>query len=395
MATQKSIRAWWYNHYSHSEAARALSKQAKTKIQELLDMMPPINVDRHAIHPDTVSMIEAWESLPLTDGSEECKKAMHRLLANLVVSGQLKHALSSGLREHVDLPMLAEARCWLYRDIDGTIQRFTPLQQPWRYKALHWDDESRSLFSGLPSSTCAEPQNPPVNQTLPCNSEHLRLSFMAFWTLIDGVNSTGPSGLTALHAQPESIKTDQEDDNGASGGSRSGSATPGPAHQGGAPLPFLGAGKWKAVNDSSETEHEAGSMPDWVVDSKPQDANSPQPFIRYSVATEVPLGWPTTSSTTGNAKGNLPKPVGKAKTIAMKEEDTEVETTDDDGPSSSRGNYRFPSLEPIVDDVPNDADAEMTTEYEETGEEESETSEESESSDGGVKMEEDDLEEGM
>ncbi|KAL8907507.1 MAG: hypothetical protein Q9207_001374 [Kuettlingeria erythrocarpa] len=396
VATQKSIRAWWYNHYSHTEAARSLSKQAKTEIQELLDMTPLIDVDRDALHPDTVSIIEAWQSLPLADGSEECKKAMHRLLANLVGSGQLKHALSSGLRVHVDLHMLSEARCWLYRDVDGTIQRFTPLQQPWRYKALHWDDERRSLFSGLSSSTCAEPPNPPVNQTRPCESEHLRLSLMTFWTLIDGVNSTEPSGLTALHAQLEGTETGQEDDDGALREYRSGSATPGPAHQEGAPLSFPGAGKWKAVNDSSETEHEANIEPNWVMDSKPQDISVPQPFIRYSVATEVPLGWPSSSSTTDNAKSNLPKQARAAKPGALKEEDTEVEMTEEDGPSSSRGSYRFPSLEPIVDDVPNDADAEMTTEYEETGEEEeAETSEESGSSDGGVEMGGDDLEEGM
>ncbi len=386
MATQKAIRAWWYNHCSHTEAARSLSKQAKTEIQELLDLTPPIDVDRNALHPDTISIIEAWESLPLADGSEECKKAMHRLLANLVVSGQLKHALSSGLRVHVDLHILSEARCWLYRDVDGTIQRFTPLQQPWRYKALHWDDGSRSLFSGLPFSTCAEPPNPPVNQTLPFNSEHLRLSLMTFWTLIDGVDSKGPSGLTALFAQPESIETGQDDKDGASRDSRSGSATPGPAHQEGTPLSFPGAGKWKAVNDASETEHEANSEPSWVVDTKPQDISTPQPFIRYSLATDVPLGWPTSSSTTGKTKSSLPKQASKVRTQhgALKEEDSEVERTEDDGPSSSRGNYRFPSLEPIVDDVPNDADAEMTTEYEETGEEEEgETSGESEESDGG------------
>lgn len=47
-----------------------------------------------------------------------------------------------------------------------------------------------------------------------------------------------------------------------------------------------------------------------------------------------------------------------------------------------------------MDDVTNDADAEMTTEYEEVTEEESESFEESESSDGGVDMVEDDRDKG-
>ncbi|KAL8929534.1 MAG: hypothetical protein Q9208_001203 [Pyrenodesmia sp. 3 TL-2023] len=391
IATQKSIRAWWYNIYSHSAAARALAKQAKKEIQELFDMLPPIKIDREELHPDTVVIIEAWEALPLEDETEECKKAKHRLLADLVDSDQLKEALSNGLRKYVDLHMVAEARCWLYRGPDGAIQRFTPLKQPWRYKALQWDDNSQSLLSGVPFSTDNDLPNPPVKQTLPCNSEHLRLSLLSFWTLIDVVNSTGPSGLTALHSP---VGSDAGlDDNGAFGESISRSATPGPSHQKDALPPSSSAGKWKAVNDPPETEPEPDFEPTWVVDSEPQDVSHRRSSIRYSPATEIPLGWPISSPTTDEANSYLPERARSSAPEPMNEEDAEVEMTDDDA-LHNHGGYRFPSLEPIVDDVQNDADAEMTTEYEEVSEEGSESSEGIESSDMGVEIYEDDRDNG-
>lgn len=338
--TRKSVRFFWYNQYVSSVAGRALPDEVKQQIQSLLNVLPPNHVDRTQLFSGTVQFIEAWEALPLADGTDECKKAKHRLLANLVASGQLKQALSKGLRLHVDLQILAEARCWLYRGQDGMIQRFTPLKQPWRYKALQWDDESESLLSGVPVLTSDHLPNPPMNQALPCNLEELRLSLLTFWLLIDGINTTGPSGLTAFHTQPQSITAGLDDDNGAFGKSTSRSATPGPSHQEGAPLSLPSVGKWKAVNDHSETEHEPDVEPAWVVDSEPQDISRQQSSIRYSLATEVPLGWPTSSPTTGEARSCLPERVRSAAPELMKEEDVEVEMTDDDAPSN-HGGYRF------------------------------------------------------
>ncbi|KAL8758503.1 MAG: hypothetical protein Q9184_003901 [Pyrenodesmia sp. 2 TL-2023] len=382
--TRKSIRFFWYNQYASSAAGRALPDEVRQQIRSLLEVVPPNHVHLAQLFPGTVQFIEAWEALPLADGTDECKKEKHRLLANLVVSGQLKKALSNGLGLHVDLRTLAEARCWLYRGQDGTIQRHTPLKQPWRHKALQWDDQSESLLSGVPDSTSNHTPNPPMNQALPCDLEELRLSLLTFWMLNDGINTTGPSGLTAFHSRPESSPARPDDDNGAFGESRSRSATPGPLQKEGAPLSFSSASKWKAVNDPFETEHEPNVEPTWVVDSEPQDIGHQQSSIRYSLATEVPLGWPISSPTTGDFKSYHPERVLSAAPELMKE-DAEVEMTDNDAPPN-RGGYRFPYLEPVVDDVFNDADAEMTTEYEEVGEEKSESSEESESSDGGFEM---------
>ncbi|KAL8713254.1 MAG: hypothetical protein Q9225_006814 [Loekoesia sp. 1 TL-2023] len=185
-ATRKSFRTWWQRTFSGSPEAQALSKDVKREIHQILDAVPPSSVDRANLLPDTIRVLETWESIPLVEGTSEHSKAKVRLLRDLAMSDDFKEAFFNGLNQHLTVQELGEARCWLYHTSHGPINQYQSLEQPIRYKDLKWDPVTNVLGTVVAMPNPTAPPNPELTREQPFNPESLRLSDFNFWRFVNG-----------------------------------------------------------------------------------------------------------------------------------------------------------------------------------------------------------------
>lgn len=212
--------------------------------------------------------------------------------------------MSDRLGEYVDAQCLAEARCWLYKDKKGEVQRYRSLPQLWRYKDLMWDPKRDRLVTVMKEPSSLDPPNPRRLVEEPFDAERLRISPATFRRLLRGPRSVQQP---ESHEGERQRRRDHDSDDSADEEA------------------FL-RGPVDAGN---------GADQDWFVDLAPQDVSRANVLASYTRATEQPIGPSKRSSALGDDEGHaLPPP--RSYIAVDLDADTDMATeVEDDSESSS------------------------------------------------------------
>ncbi|KAL9629527.1 MAG: hypothetical protein Q9204_005222, partial [Flavoplaca sp. TL-2023a] len=190
--TRKAFVAWVSENYLQSVEGRMLSKSTKREIAALSDPRAFGTITRESLSPETVTVVETWENIPLIPNSPEWRTARIRLMRDLLVDGTLIKHQSQGLQ--FDPQEVAQARVWIFERPDGFLAKYESLSQPWCYKSFAIRDGN--LVPTLVSGTLdlASLPKPVVDEHF--NTDRIRISRSILKDVIRG-KRTPESALSA------------------------------------------------------------------------------------------------------------------------------------------------------------------------------------------------------
>lgn len=188
--TRNAFAGWYSETYLKSDHGKSISKAVKADVHNLLNLKPPIHINRDDLLPQTQAILRNWQEIPLEVGSPEHSKAMTRWVKDAAAAGLLHEALQSVIGERLSPKEIAEARNWLYIGPDGHIQAYQPITQPWYPKNLQWDAQTDSFVTviGMPEGNL--PPSPLMSLEMPPDLETLRIRVTTFEQVIDGTYQT-------------------------------------------------------------------------------------------------------------------------------------------------------------------------------------------------------------
>ncbi|KAL8664530.1 MAG: hypothetical protein Q9202_002939 [Teloschistes flavicans] len=140
-ATRGAFAKWYSETYLKSSQGQSTPTAVKRAIARACDPREYLSITRETQLPQTVEVFEAWEAIPIINGTREMAKARVRLIRDILVAGNFQRLQTQAL--HATPQELEEARRWIHLEADGSFSKYSSLQQPWRQKDLIWNPTAR------------------------------------------------------------------------------------------------------------------------------------------------------------------------------------------------------------------------------------------------------------
>lgn len=140
-ATRNAFAKWYSETYLKSSQGQSTPTAVKRAIARACDPRQYLSITRETQLPQTIEVFEAWEAIPIVDETREMAKARVRLIRDILVSGNFQIFQSQVL--HVTPRELEEAGKWIHLEAEGSLSKYSSLQQPWRQKDLIWNPTTR------------------------------------------------------------------------------------------------------------------------------------------------------------------------------------------------------------------------------------------------------------
>ncbi|KAL8929543.1 MAG: hypothetical protein Q9208_001212 [Pyrenodesmia sp. 3 TL-2023] len=194
--TRKAFFKWWSSKFVKSRQGKALAREARRQVEELMQTSePPTSVDRTSLRPDVLDVLLTWEAIPPGKGSPEERNAKVRLLADWLRSGEYAERINRGEALFFDYSDIRDARQWLHKKADGTIERYEPLRQVWTYKYVVWNSEKKVL--GFMPGKVSDDSNLPAREisSILRDPESVKISRQTLKELVAGTWFTPPATL--------------------------------------------------------------------------------------------------------------------------------------------------------------------------------------------------------
>lgn len=208
-ATRRAVMKWWRKYHVKSRMGKALPREAKRQLEDLLASPPRITLDRAGVYPELLRSLQIWEAKPPEEGSSEQRIAKERLLSDMLSSGEYAERRKQG----EELPFTNEdcmrARRWLFKRADGSIGRYQSLPAPWRYKELIWNPPSKTIIF-MPGKTLPGAAAPATDRsTAKQDPDSLKISKDILLKLRTGLWFTTPN--VPPTPEPSSAEEDPDD----------------------------------------------------------------------------------------------------------------------------------------------------------------------------------------
>ncbi|KAL8959029.1 MAG: hypothetical protein Q9183_005714 [Haloplaca sp. 2 TL-2023] len=158
--TRREFKKWWHGPFVQTVDYVRLSKATKRHVDMLLNNLQPMSFDRSEQPEEVVTVLEAWEAIPLKPHTTQFHVAMIRYMAELMIcedfSPNLAEAFGATTQD------LAEARRMVYKDADGILDIHRVPGGPWYHKDIGGDPQ-RNRFETVLTS----PEGKRIHQASP------------------------------------------------------------------------------------------------------------------------------------------------------------------------------------------------------------------------------------
>ncbi|KAL8848994.1 MAG: hypothetical protein Q9221_006025 [Calogaya cf. arnoldii] len=176
-----------------SAEGRMLSGFTKNQIRTICQSGTTGRYSRDSLSPETITVIQTWENIPLIPDTKEWRAARIRLVCDLLLEGILIQYQDQGLQ--ASAREVGDARKWIFERPDGSLARYGSIIQPWNHKSLTIRDGNLITTSAPGTLDPASLPNLVVDENF--NANRLRISRSIFRALIEGKRSSGSASSMA------------------------------------------------------------------------------------------------------------------------------------------------------------------------------------------------------